>query len=108
MAVRLWSNLHPRPLRAHFFSASAQFGKAVGDNPAATQPHSEARKPRSETLHTDKQSNASRNEDKSGDNHPAKQPDYQAKPSRSTGIGGQSEVEEGKQGLGERTNKQKG
>jgi len=56
---------------------------------------------RSSTLNTDKQSSASEDEHKSGDDHPAKQPDQQAKPTRSTGIGGQEEVKGGKEGLNE-------
>ncbi|KAF2855783.1 hypothetical protein T440DRAFT_551125 [Plenodomus tracheiphilus IPT5] len=57
---------------------------------------------RSTTQYTDKQSSASEDEHKTGDDHPAKQPDYQAEPTRSTGIGGQEEVKGGKGGLGDR------
>lgn len=55
---------------------------------------------------TDKQSNASQDEHKSGDDHPAKQPDPQEDSERSTGFhevkGG---VKGGKEGLGERSDK---
>jgi hypothetical protein len=83
------------------FAASTRYSKLMGDNPAANQPDSNARKVRTDTPNTDKQSSASPDEDKSGDDHPAKQPDYQAIPSRSTGVGGGSEVKGGKEGLGE-------
>lgn len=56
---------------------------------------------RSSTLNTDKQSSASDQEHKSGDDHPAKQPDQQAQPTRSTGIGGTEEVKGGKEGQSE-------
>jgi hypothetical protein len=45
-----------------------------------------------DTLNTDQQSSASKEEHKTGSDHPAKQPDYQEKPSRSTGIGGNERV----------------
>ncbi|KAG9194530.1 hypothetical protein G6011_04565 [Alternaria panax] len=63
-------------------------------------------KVRSDTQNTDQQSSASKCENKTGDDHPAKQPDYQAQPSRTTGIGGKTEVKGGKSGLGERGDKQ--
>ena len=49
----------------------------------------------------DPQSNASLkdpNQPKAGDEHPARQPDEQEQPSRSTGIGGQTAVKGGKEG----------
>jgi len=78
----------------------------MGKNPVANQPDSNARDVRSDTPNTDRQSSASQEEHKTGDDHPAKQPDYQAEPRRSTGIGGDSKVEGGKKGLGERGDKQ--
>lgn len=56
---------------------------------------------RSSTLNTDRQSSGSTQEQKTGDDHPAKQPDQQAQPTRTTGIGGSEEVKGGKEGLGE-------
>lgn len=84
----------------------------MGDNPKANLPdpseNSSAApnaRVRIDTQNTDHQSSASQDEDKTGDDHPAKQPDYQAEPSRSTGIGGDTEVKGGKEGLGERGDK---
>ena len=84
----------------------------MGENPKSNFPdpseNSSAapnRKVRSETQDTDRPSSASTEEHKSGDDHPAKQPDDQAQPTRSTGIGGESEVKGGKEGLGERSDK---
>lgn len=57
---------------------------------------------------TDPVSNASRDEHKTGDDHPARQPDPQAQPTRSTGVGGQAEVKGGKEGLGERSDRASG
>lgn len=62
---------------------------------SSAKPNADAR---SSTLNTDKQSSASTQEHKSGDDHPAKQPDQQAQPTRSTGIGGSEEVKGGKEG----------
>lgn len=56
---------------------------------------------RSSPLQTDSQSSASTDEHKSGADHPAKQPDQQAQPTRSTGIGGGEEVKGGKEGRDE-------
>jgi hypothetical protein len=78
----------------------------MGSNPQANQPDSINANVRSDTPNTDQQSNASRQEHKSGDDHPAKQPDHQAEPSRKTGIGGSDEVKGGTEGLGERGDKQ--
>lgn len=75
----------------------------MGKNPSANQPDSNARKVRTDTPNTDWQSTASQDEHKSGDDHPAKQPDYQATPERTTGVGGKSEVKGGKEGFGDRT-----
>ncbi|KAH6882851.1 hypothetical protein BKA58DRAFT_397089 [Alternaria rosae] len=63
-------------------------------------------KMRSDTQNTDQQSSASPDEHKTGDDHPAKQPDHQAQPTRTTGIGGETKVQGGKEGLGERGDKQ--
>lgn len=85
----------------------------MGDNPDANlpdpSPNSSAApnaKVRSDTQNTDQQSSASKDEHKSGDDHPAKQPDYQAEPTKTTGIGGSDEVQGGKEGLHERGDKQ--
>ncbi|EMD95460.1 hypothetical protein COCC4DRAFT_118517, partial [Bipolaris maydis ATCC 48331] len=59
-------------------------------------------KVRSDSQHTDQQSSASHDEAKQGDEHPAKQPDFQEQPKRTTGIGGGEQVKGGKEGLGER------
>lgn len=75
----------------------------MGDNPQANQPDSINQQVRSDTPNTDKKSSASPDEHKSGDDHPAKQPDHQAEPDRSTGIGGEHKVKGGKEGLDERT-----
>jgi hypothetical protein len=58
-----------------------------------------------DTPNTDPQSNASKVEHLSGDDHPAKQPDTQHKPKSSTGFGGQTGVIGGKDGLGARDDK---
>jgi hypothetical protein len=81
-------------------------GKRMGSNPQANQPDSINANVRSDTPNTDQQSSASGEEHKSGDEHPAKQPDYQAEPTRKTGIGGSEEVKGGMEGLGERGDKQ--
>lgn len=79
-------------------------GPAMGSNKPDASANSSA-KPnadkRSSTLNTDEQSSASTDEHKSGDDHPAKQPDQQAEPTRSTGIGGNEQVKGGKGGLGD-------
>lgn len=78
----------------------------MGSNPQANQPDSINKNVRHDTPNTDEQSTASQQEDKSGDEHPAKQPDYQAEPDRTTGIGGSDRVKGGKEGLGERGDRQ--
>lgn len=74
----------------------------MGSNPQANQPDSINANVRKDTPNTDIQSSASSDENKSGDDHPAKQPDTQAEPDRKTGIGGATEVKGGKDGLKER------
>jgi hypothetical protein len=103
MALRIQPSFLLRTLHARSFAASARSFNLMGENPKANQPDSINQHVRSDTPNTDKQSSASPDENKSGDDHPAKQPDYQAEPTRSTGIGGDSEVKGGKEGLGERT-----
>ncbi|KAJ4289601.1 hypothetical protein N0V90_010930 [Kalmusia sp. IMI 367209] len=89
------------------FATSAQANeKRMGSNPKANQPDSINKSVRRDTPNTDAQSSASQQEHKSGDDHPAKQPDYQQEPERKTGIGGGDEVKSGKEGLGERGDKQ--
>jgi hypothetical protein len=85
----------------------------MGENPDANLPdpskNSSAApnaRVRSDTQNTDRQSSASDQENLSGEDHPAKQPDFQEQPTRSTGIGGETKVSGGKEGLGERTDKQ--
>jgi hypothetical protein len=87
--------------------------KLMGDNPDANLPdpskNSSAApnaKVRTDTQNTDHQSSASQDEHLTGDDHPAKQPDPQAKPTRSTGIGSNDKVAGGKAGLHERGDKQ--
>lgn len=77
----------------------------MGSNPKSNQPDSPNASVRKDTPNTDKQSNASADEHKTGDDHPAKQPDTQAEPDRKTGIGGETKVEGGKAGLGERSDR---
>lgn len=85
----------------------------MGDNPDANLPDPSKKssaapnaKVRTDTQNTDHQSSVSTEENKTCDDHPAKQPDYQAEPSRTTGIGGSHEVQGGKEGLHERGDKQ--
>lgn len=73
--------------------------KRMGSNPQANQPDSINANVRDDTPNTDHKSSASSEEHKSGEDHPAKQPDPQAEPSRKTGIGGGGEVTEGKEGV---------
>lgn len=83
------------------FAQKLERGPDMGSNKpdqsanSSAKPNADAR---SSTLNTDKQSSASDQEHKSGDDHPAKQPDQQAQPTRSTGIGGNKEVKGGKEG----------
>lgn len=106
--LRLPSRQSPRA-----FSTTPLLHKRMGDNPDANlpdpSPNSSAApnaKVRSDTQNTDQQSSASTEEHKTGDDHPAKQPDHQEEPTRSTGIGGDTKVQGGKAGLGERGDKQ--
>lgn len=73
------------------------------DKNSSAAPNAEVR---SSPQHTDQKSSASKDEHKTGDDHPAKQPDPQAQPTRTTGIGGSEEVKGGKDGLHERGDKQ--
>jgi len=54
----------------------------------------------------DAQSSASQEEHKSGDDHPAKQPDHQAPSDRSTSVDRTGGVKGGKEGLGDRIDNQ--
>lgn len=88
------------------FTSTPTITNLMGKNPDANLPdhsiNSSAApnaKVRTDTQNTDHQSSASTDEHKTGDDHPAKQPDYQAEPTRSTGIGGQEEFKGGKEGL---------
>lgn len=86
------------------FEQELKRGPEMGSNKPDASANSSA-KPnadkRSSTLNTDKQSSASTQEHKTGTDHPAKQPDQQAEPTRSTGIGGSEEVKGGKEGIDE-------
>jgi hypothetical protein len=115
MAISRLRALQRLPVRASLrpFSSSSVSLKMMGDNPKSNFPdpseNSSAApnaRVRTDTQNTDHQSSASPDENKSGDDHPAKQPDHQAEPSRSTGIGGDTKVKGGKEGLGERGDKQ--
>ncbi|KAH7089017.1 hypothetical protein FB567DRAFT_547845 [Paraphoma chrysanthemicola] len=105
--------------RSHIHSPIRSFGttplrrKLMGDNPDSNLPDPSGNssaapnaKVRSDTQNTDHQSSASDQEHLTGDDHPAKQPDPQAKPTRSTGIGGDQKVDGGKEGLSERNDRQ--
>ncbi|KAF2688925.1 hypothetical protein K458DRAFT_293505 [Lentithecium fluviatile CBS 122367] len=72
----------------------------MGANPQSNQPDSINASVREDTPNTDQQSSASTQENKTGSDHPAKQPDPQAEPSRKTGIGGGGAVQGGKGGVG--------
>ncbi|KAF2204560.1 hypothetical protein GQ43DRAFT_387617 [Delitschia confertaspora ATCC 74209] len=78
-------------------TTSARLNNLMGKNPRANQPDSNATQVRKDTPNTDPQSSASKVEHLTGDDHPAKQPDPQEKPTRSTGIESQDEVKGGKQ-----------
>lgn len=115
MAYQKLGALHRLPVQrsTRFFSISSIYSNLMGEKPKSNFPdpseNSSAapnHKVRSETQNNDQQSSASREEHKTGDDHPAKQPDYQAQPTRSTGIGGDTEVKGGKKGLGDRGDKQ--
>lgn len=87
----------------HFSRASTLLAK---DPPApGNQPPSAKSAGRDTHVSTDQQSSASSDEHKSGDDHPAKQPDPQAESDRSTGFGNVKEVKGGKEGLGARSDK---
>jgi len=112
--MRASTGLHQSVVRTfpRSFSSTLQPSKKMMDtpNPASNipdpHPNSSAApnaKVRSDTQNTDQQSSASPDETKQGDEHPAKQPDFQEQPDRTTGIGGKEKVEGGKKGLGERT-----
>jgi hypothetical protein len=95
----------PLPTSLRPFSTTPLRYKLMGDNPDANLPdpskNSSAApnaKVRTDTQNTDQQSSASTEEHKTGD-------DYQAQPTRTTGIGGKEEVQGGKDGLHERTDK---
>ncbi|KAF1846743.1 uncharacterized protein K460DRAFT_367483 [Cucurbitaria berberidis CBS 394.84] len=106
LRCRALQQLHVQRSLRHF-GTSSSYSKTMAKNSesnfADTAENSSATpKVCSDTPSTDQQSSASAEEHKSGDDHPAKQPDYQAQPTRSTGIGGDTEVKGGKEGLEER------
>lgn len=88
--------LHTSPLPATVSTQSASCFSSSSGRPATDNPN------------VDPVSNVSREEHKTGDDHPARQPDPQAQPTRSTGVGGQAEVKGGKEGLGERSDRTSG
>ncbi|KAI8942647.1 hypothetical protein NX059_000700 [Plenodomus lindquistii] len=99
----------PLRLQTRAFTTTSTRSALMGKNPDANLPDPSANssaapnaKVRTDTQNTDQQSSASKDEHKTGDDHPAKQPDHQAQPSKSTGIGGQEEVKGGKEGFGDR------
>jgi len=75
-------------------------GEPVSQNPPSARDAG-----KSEHVSADPQSSASLHEDKGGDDHPAKQPDPQQNSDRSTGFGREEGVKGGKEGLGERTDR---
>ncbi|KAK3077756.1 hypothetical protein LTS18_009402 [Coniosporium uncinatum] len=95
--------------RAFSVSRNIRQADPPPSNKPPTQAGTQGYSPSSEqTSPSDqKQSSASsaETESKSGDDHPAKQPDNQAEPERSTGFQGAREVKGGKEGLGDRTDK---
>ncbi|KAK7185349.1 hypothetical protein DPSP01_011112 [Paraphaeosphaeria sporulosa] len=96
-----------RPFKRSFTTSPLHADeKRMGSNLQANQPDSISANVRSDTPNTDQQSSASSEERKSGDDHPAKQPDYQAEPTRKTGIGGDEKVKGGKAGLEKTGDKQ--
>ena len=79
------------------------------DPPPSNHPPSAKQAGRDSHVSADTQSSASSkdpDEQKSGDDHPAKQPDPQQPSDRSTGFGNVKEVKGGKEGLGARSDKQ--
>ena len=92
-ALRAFSSVHPR--RADKTPA-----------PPSNMPPNAEKAGKSHTPGQDSQSNASMQEGKTGDDHPAKQPDHQAEVSRSTGFGNvKGAVEGGKEGLHHRSDR---
>ncbi|KAF2083670.1 hypothetical protein K490DRAFT_51067 [Saccharata proteae CBS 121410] len=93
-------SLQFQPLLASRLFSSTTSAGSPDPNPKANQPPS--RLPGQDTPNTDAQSDISAKsgiEDKAGDDHPAKQPDPQAEPTRKTGFGGKTAVKGGKEGL---------
>ena len=80
--------------------ANLKAGEPVSQNPPSARDAG-----RDSHVSTDSQSSASTQEHKTGDDHPAKQPDQQQDSDRSTGFGHQQGVKGGKEGLGERTDR---
>ena len=98
--------LSPFALRA-FSSIPA---RRAADNktppPPSNMPPNAQKAGKTQIPGEDPQSNASMQEGKTGDDHPAKQPDPQAEVSRSTGFGNvKGEVEGGKEGMHHRSDK---
>jgi len=114
ISLRLRALQRPVVSQLRAFTTTPSYAKLMDTpNPASNLPdpseNSSAApnaKMRSDTQNTDQQSSASPDEHKTGDDHPAKQPDHQAQPTRTTGIGGETKVQGGKEGLGERDDKQ--
>jgi hypothetical protein len=94
-ALRPFSSIYPR--RAEVNNTTPP--------PRLSTPNSE-KVSKSTTPGEDPQSNASQQEHKTGDDHPAKQPDPQAEVTRSTGFGNvKGPVEGGKEGLKHRSDR---
>ncbi|KAH3941964.1 hypothetical protein HBH98_095730 [Parastagonospora nodorum] len=103
----------PLQTSVRMFSTTPLRYKLMGDKPDSNLPDPSKdssaapnAKVRSSPQNTDQQSSASKDEHKAGDDHPAKQPDPQAQPTRTTGIGGGDKVKGGKDGVHERGDKQ--
>ena len=96
--------LSPFALRA-FSSIPARRADKTPPPPSNMPPNAQ-KAGKTQTPGEDAQSSASTQEGKTGDDHPAKQPDPQAEVSRSTGFGNvKGAVEGGKEGLHHRSDK---
>ncbi|GAB7360720.1 hypothetical protein MBLNU230_g0597t1 [Neophaeotheca triangularis] len=105
-SLRSLSTIRPRainsPPRALFSTTTTK----AADPPPSNQPPSAKQANRDSHVASDEQSSASQSENKTGDDHPAKQPDPQTASDRSTGFKeGTPEVKGGKAGLGQRSDR---
>jgi hypothetical protein len=96
--------LTPFALRT-FSSIPARRAADKTPPPPSNMPHAQ-KAGKTQIPGEDSQSNASTQEGKTGDDHPAKQPDPQAEVDRSTGFGNvKGAVEGGKEGLHHRSDR---